>query len=187
MTGRAYFSFPLIFFVILVVLTVWLDRITQPTQSASDAHFYHHPDYIVEDLSGIRMDYERGVHREFFAKKLTHYVDEKTSQMENIYFVNTEPDDPLIRLQSDRAEVHGNGDNIYLTENVAISRGMDDEKGKITLVTDFLHILPKESIVKTDQPVKITRMNTTIHAVGLELNNHTGMIQLLSQVRAVDN
>ncbi|MEK7844323.1 MAG: LPS export ABC transporter periplasmic protein LptC, partial [Pseudomonadota bacterium] len=58
---------------------------------------------------------------------------------------------------------------------------------KITLVTNFLHLIPDDDLVKTDQSVTISRFNTTINAIGLELNNHDGMIQLLSKVRAVNN
>ena len=66
-------------------------------------------------------------------------------------------------------------------------RGLDDEKGKISLVTQFLHLIPDEGLVKTNQAVTISKSNTTITAIGMELNNQTGVIQLLAQVRAVNN
>ena len=97
------------------------------------------------------------------------------------------PEKPLIRLQADRAEVKNKGKNIYLMENVTALRGADDERGKITLMTSFLHLMPDESLVKTGQSVTISKLNTTINAIGLELNNRTGVIQLLTQVRAINN
>jgi len=74
-----------------------------------------------------------------------------------------------------------------LTGDVVALRGADDQKDKITLKTNFLHLIPNEDLVKSDQPVTISRLNTKINAIGLELNNQTGMIQLLTQVRAVNN
>lgn len=186
MISRPHMSFPLILFIVLALLTFWLDRITRPLEQTRDDDLYRNPDYIVEDLSGIRMDHERTIQRKFSAKKLYHYLSEDVTQMRQINFINAEPEKSLIRLQADRAEIKGNGNNIYLMGNVTALRGADDEKGKVTLLTDFLHLIPEENLVKTDRPVTISRLNTTINAVGLELDNHVGMIQLLTQVRAVN-
>ncbi len=187
MFSRLHISFPLILFIFLVLLTFWLDRITRPPEQTRDDDLYRNPDYIVEDLSGIRVEYERAVQRKFTAKKLFHYLNENVTQMEQISFVNSEPEKPLIRLQADRAEMRNKGENIFLTKNVTAIRGTDDEKGKIILVTNFLHLIPDENLVKTDQSVTISRLHTTINAIGMELNNHTGMIQLLAQVKAINN
>jgi len=186
MISRLHIRFPLILFILLALLTLWLDRITRPSEQTSDDDLYPNPDYIVEDLSGIRMDHERAIQRRFTAKKLFHYLNNDVTQMEKISFINTEPENPLIRLHADHAEVKGKGKDIYLTGNVTVLRGTDDEKGKITLMTNFLHLIPEESLVKTDKSVTISRFNTTIHATGLEFSNRIGMIQLLSKVRAVD-
>ena len=106
--------------------------------------------------------------------------------MEQVSFINIEPEKQLIRLHADKAEVKSKGKNIYLTGNVTVARGADDEKTKITLMTDFLHLIPDEDLVKTDQAVTISRLNTTIHSTGLEFNNRIGVIQLLSKVKAVN-
>ena len=52
--------------------------------------------------------------------------------------------------------------------------------------TDTLHLIPDEDLAKTDKNVMISRLNTTIDATGLKLDNQTGMIELLSRVRATD-
>ncbi len=187
MINRLHISFPLIIFVSLILLTVWLDRITRPPEQAKHGSLYRNPDYIVEDLSGVRVEYEQAIHRKFTAHKLFHYLDENVTQMEHVSFVSTQPEKPLIRLQADRAEVRNKGENIYLIRNVTAIRGLDDERGKITLMTNFLHLIPEQSLVKTDQLVTISRMNTTIKAIGLELDNETGIIQLLTQVKAVNS
>ena len=186
MINRLHISFPLIVLVVLALLTVWLDRITHPPEHAKDGDMYRNPDYIVEDLSGIRMEYDQEIHRKFTAHQLFHYLNDNVTQMEQVSFISTQPEKPPIYLQANRAEVRNKGENIFLRENVTAIRGTDNEKGKITLTTDFLHLIPHQSLVKTDQPVVISRMNTTIHGIGLELNNETGIIQLLQQVKAVN-
>ena len=186
MITRQYISSPLIFLIILALLTFWLDQVTRPPEQTMDDSLYRNPDYIVEDLSGIRMDHEREIQRKFTAKKLFHYLNEEVTQLEQIGFMNSQPGIPLMRLHADRAEVKNKGKDIFLTGHVTAIRGMDDEKGKITLMTNYLHLIPDESLVKTDRAVTISRFNTTINATGLEFNNRAGMIQLLSRVKAVN-
>ena len=186
MVNRLHFSFSLILFIILIVLTIWLDQITRPPEQNKDNDSLRAPDYIVEDLSGSRLDHEHAIQRKFTARKLSHYVKEEVTQLEQVGFINIDLQKPLLRLQADRAEIRNKGNNIFLMDNVTAIRGEDQEKGKITLMTHFLHLLPKESLVKTDQGVTITRLLTTINAQGMELDNRTGKIELLSQVKAVD-
>jgi len=54
------------------------------------------------------------------------------------------------------------------------------------MVTDSLHLVPDQEIVKTDRPVTITKMNTIVNSVGMQLNNKTGIIELHSKVKARD-
>ena len=187
MISRLHISFPLVLFILLILLTFWLDQITRPPEQARDDDLYRTPDYIVENLSGIRMDYERTIQQKFTAIKLFHYINEDVTRMEQISFISTEPGKPLIRLQADRAEIKSKGKNIFLTENVTVLRGAEDEKGKITLMTNSLHLIPDENLVKTDQSVTISKLNTMINAIGMELNNHTGVMQLLTRVKVINN
>ncbi|WP_295627019.1 LPS export ABC transporter periplasmic protein LptC [uncultured Nitrosomonas sp.] len=187
MSKHPYFSSPLIFFIILILLTFWLDLLTRPLEQNKNDNVYLNPDYIVEDLSGIRVDHERGIQREFSAQKLLHYLDEKVTQLEQTNFINIDPGNPLMRLHADQAEIKNKGENIYLTGNVSATRGTDDDKNKITLNTDSLYLIPDENLVKTEQAVIITKLNTIIHATGLEFNNRIGKIQLMSKVSAVNN
>lgn len=187
MSKHPYFSSHLIFFVILILLTFWLDVLTRPPEKNKNDNAYFNPDYIVEDLSGIRVDHNQGIQREFSAQKLRHYLEEKVTQLEQTNFISIDPGNPLMRLHADHAEIKNKGADIYLTGNVSAMRGVDDDKNKITLSTDFLYLIPDENLVKTDRAVTITKLNTVIHATGLEFNNRIGKIQLLSKVSAVNN
>lgn len=186
MIKRPFISSPLILLLILALVTFWLDHMTRPPEYVQDENLNLNPDYIVEELSGFRMDYEHQIQRKFTAHKLFHFLDSEVTQLEQVSFTNADPKNPLMRLYANRAEVINKGEDVYLTGNVTAVRGTDEDNGNITLVTDFLHLIPKENLVKTDQPVTISRFDTTIKATGLEFDNRVGMIQLLSSVRAVN-
>jgi len=186
MVRRSYFSFTFILLITLFAITVWLDKITYPTSNSSDLDFHHLPDYILENISGLRVEHDKSIHRSFHAKNLIHFTHQELTQLEDIQFINTETKHPLLRLFADQAELRDNGEDIYLNGNVTVIRGNDEDIRKITLKTDKLQLLPDESKAKTDTPVVITRHNTTIKGIGLELNNETGMLELLSRVQAVN-
>lgn len=92
-----------------------------------------------------------------------------------------------MHISADRALVKEKGKRIDLIENVTAVRGTSDDKGKITLVTDFLHLNPNENLITTDHAVTITRFKTKIEAKGLEFNNRIGEMKLLSAVKTVNN
>ncbi len=186
MIRRSYFSFTFILLAGLIALTIWLDSVIQPLSTAPELDFYQQPDYIIAHISGLRVEHEKNTHRFFHAKKMFHYINQDLTQLENIQFTNIETGKPPFRVFADHAELRNHGEDILLNGNITVIRGLNEDKGKITLKTDKLHLLPDENKVKTDKSVMISRLNTTIHAVGLELDNHTGMVELLSRVRAVD-
>ena len=168
----------------LALFTFWVTNAVVPTLTGQKNDVYQQPDYIIENLSGVRTDHENAVQRTFSAKKLLHYLDGDVTHMEHPNFINTEHQKPVIRVNAEKAKLFGDGENVYLTGNVTVLRGENNDK--ITMMTSFLHLIPDENIAKTDKTVVFSRKNTTINAIGLELDNHTGIVQLLSRVRASD-
>jgi lipopolysaccharide export system protein LptC len=118
---------------------------------------------------------------------MLHYSDREATHLEQPYFTNIQPDKPIVQITADRAELLEEGKNIYLFGNVSVVRGEDVDKDKITMTTSFLHLVPDEDIARTDKAVTVVQKSSIINAVGMELNNRTGILQLFSRVRAVDN
>lgn len=184
---RPYFGFSIVLLTCLAAFISWLGKFGEPLSTTPGVDFFRQPDYIIENISGARVDHDNTIHRVFHAKEMFHYLNQEITQLEQVRFLNIEPDTPPFRVFADRAELHDNGEHIFLKGNVIVIRGADEDNEKITLKTDTLHLIPEEDMAKTDKSVVITRLNTTVQAIGLELDNHTGMIELLSRVRAVDH
>lgn len=187
MNSHLSFSFPFILIAVLALLMFWMNYVVVSPMTAQDDGLFNHPDYILENLSGIQMDHESEIQHVFSAKKMLHYLDEEITYLEQPYFVSNEPEKPVMQVKAEKAELLKNGENIHLTENVTVSRGMDGDEDKITMVTSYLHLMPDDNIARTNKSVAIAMKNATMNAVGLELNNHTGVLQLLSKVRAVED
>jgi lipopolysaccharide export system protein LptC len=177
---------PSIWLVILLLLTVWLDNVLQNQNQQHNDALQQEVDYIIENLNGIQVNHQSKSNRFFSANKLTHYPMEDKTQLEHVFFTSVEPDKPLLRVISDHAELIKDGDDIFLTDNVSIIRGNNTDKDKVTMLTDFLHLVPDANIAKTDQPITVMRMKSTLNATGMFMNNQTGEILMQSRVKAHD-
>jgi lipopolysaccharide export system protein LptC len=72
---------------------------------------------------------------------------------------------------------------VYFEDNVRAIRAAYDNRSELMLETSFLHVLPDESIARTDRPVTITDAHTVATAIGLELNSEARTVKFLSHFR----
>ena len=54
---------------------------------------------------------------------------------------------------------------------------------EMALFTSFLHVIPDKDLAQTDREVTMTSGNSTLKSVGLEFNNKTQEMRLLSNVK----
>lgn len=178
---------PSVWLAILLLLTLWLDQNLQRADSRQGSDEQQEVDYIIEHLNGIQVNHALRANRFFSADKLIHYPAGDITQLEHARLTSIEPDKPLLRIIADQAKLTEGSNDIFLNRNVSIIRGKDQDKDKVTMLTDFLHLIPDMDIAKTDQPVTVTRMNSITNAVGMLVNNQTGEILLQSRVTAHDD
>ena len=143
------------------------------------------PDYVLEDFSAIRTDENDAGYRMLLGKKMVHYPDDDSAELEQPRLITIEPGKPPVQLKADHARMSGEGEDIYLSGNVVIVRNAGKGRGETILTTSLLHLIPDQDIARTDKPVEIIETNATIRAIGMEMNNRTGATQLLSQVKVV--
>ncbi len=186
MTSRLISALPLVLLTLLVLTApFWLNQSLRTPSPAQEIGLGRIPDYIAENFSAIEMDNDGVARHMLLAKRMVHYPDDDTTDLEQPYFIETEPGKPAVQVTSDQAKVSGNKENIYLTGHVTLLRNAGKGRGETTLTTSLLHLIPNDDIAKTDKPVVITEKNAIIKAVGMEMNNRTNVIQLWSQVRVL--
>ena len=176
-------KFPMVLIILLAVFTFWLDKTVRPPSTGQDGDPRRNPNYVIENFSALIVNHSNGVHQTLSAEKMLHYLDNDTTYLEQPRLINARPGMPIIRVRADRANLSSNND-VYLRGNVKVLRHNKGE-GKMTMVTSFLHIVPNDNIAKTDKPVTITEANTIINAVGMEYDDDTQIIRLLSKVKFV--
>ncbi|MEO6825591.1 MAG: LPS export ABC transporter periplasmic protein LptC [Nitrosospira sp.] len=185
MIRRLFSRLPLILLALLAILAFWLNQSVRVSSPAQENGLGRTPDYMMENFSAVRMDHDGMTRHVLSAKKMLHYPDDDTTDMEQPRFINTAPGKPAMQVDADEAKMSGNGEDIYLTGNVKVQRSADKSRSETIMTTSFLHLIPDDGIAKTDKPVVITEANSVIHAVGMEVSDRTQVTRLLSQVRVV--
>ena len=182
MSERLASVFPLMLLALLAVITWWLDQVLQGPPVRRDAILRHDPDYIVNGLVGMRMDVAGKVKYTLRAQKMTHYPDDDTTHLVAPNLA-TESRYAPVTVTAKQGLVSSNGENVYFTDNVVVTRAAYADKSEMQLRSSYLHVIPEENIAKTDRPVTIVDANTLVNAVGLEVNHDTSILKLHSQVR----
>mgnify|MGYP001340637254 CR=1 FL=1 len=165
-------------------LTFWLDRQLQPVAPAGNAKLRHDPDYIVEDISATRFGPDGAARFTLDARRMVHYPDDDTTALEAPRLVNFGINGARVTVTSKNALVSSNGENIYLRDDVTLIREAHADKDEMKVETSYLHVIPDQEIAKTDKPVQITDLHTRITSIGLEFDNRTRILNLLSNVRS---
>jgi len=185
MSERLTAWFPLLLLAALAGLTFWLDRFVQPPGNGPGAAARHDPDYIVEGLSAVRMAADGGVKHTLLAQRMVHYPDDDSTHLSVPRFVSYATAQAPVTITSREALVSSEGENIYFHDDVVITRAPYLNRSELRMRTTYLHVIPDDNIAKTDRPVTITDANTTVEAVGLELNSETQVLRLLSRVKGI--
>ena len=168
---------------LLAMLTFWLERTVQAPQPKNDGSSRHDPDYTVENFTATRMGLDGLPRHTLVAVKMVHYPDDDTTHLEKPHFTRLEKDRPPLHIQSDRGLLSSEGEHAYFTGNVLVTREATQDKSALTLTTSYLHVIPDQDRALTDKPVNIRNAHTNVNAVGLELNNQTHVMKLLSRVK----
>ncbi len=168
---------------LLAMLTFWLDRTVQPPQPKNDGSNRHDPDYTVENFTATRMGLDGLPRHTLVAVKMVHYPDDDTTHLEKPHFTRLEKDRPPLHIQSDKGLLSSEGEHAYFTGNVLVTREATWDKSALTLTTSYLHVIPDKDLALTDKPVNIRNAHTNVNAIGLELDNKTHVMKLLSRVK----
>jgi len=167
---------------ILAGLTFWLDHVAHVAPPGIGGS-RHDPDYIVDRFSAVRIGQTGVESYTLSAARMMHYPDDDSTLLNAPKFVSYKNVKAPLTITADQAVVSSKGEHVYFQDNVRVTRAAYGPYGELLVQTPFLHVIPDENLAKTDRAVTITDAATRVTAVGLELDNETHVIKLLSDVR----
>lgn len=181
---RVRYWLPIVPLLALLGATYWLNQQVQPQADQPDSSKRHDPDTIVENFSAIKLN-EQGVPRLIMAaRKMLHYPDDDSTTLEVPRLASLAADRQTIHTIAQRGIISSKGDEVFLHDAVEVLREANRQQPELRMQTEYLHIIPDKDIADTDRAVTIVDAYTTTHATGLEMDNNTRTLKLLSQVRS---
>ncbi len=168
----------------LLVITYWLNQQAQTEPAKLDDSKRHGPDAIVENFSATSLD-DQGVPRLIVtAKKMQHFPDDDSATLDLPHFTSLSAERPAIHASAQSGILSSKGDEVFLHGKVELLRVASAQQDKLTLQTEYLHIVPGRDWVSTDRAVTAFDTHYTVHAIGLEMDTKTRTLKLLSQIRS---
>jgi len=174
---------PLLLAGLLAAFTFWLDRFAQGPARDVVGPSRHDPDYIVEKLTGVLLGESGAASYSLAAAKMVHYPDDDTTLLTAPKFVSYGSPNATLTVTASEGVVSAKGDHVYFQDDVRVTRAAHEGASELVLRTSFLHVIPDRHIARTDRAVTLSDDANTVTAVGLEMNNETREIRLLSNVR----
>lgn len=184
MHGRHTIWFPLALLALMALITIWIDRNVQAPQAKRDGSSRHDPDYKLNNFSTTKTDADGNLRWVLSATEMIHYPDDDSTQLQRPRFTQYTVGKPYTQIQGQRGFVSSNGDNVYIMDNVKVVRQAFEGRGEMTVLTEYLHLIPDDDLATTDRPVVITQApKTVIYGTGMIYNKKERTLKLLSKVR----
>jgi lipopolysaccharide export system protein LptC len=179
---RVRYWLPLLPLLGLLGATYWLNKQAQPEPVKPDSSLRHDPDTVVENFSAVKYNKQGTPYFIMSAARMLHYPDDDNALLESPRLTLLAEDSPPLLATAESGSIIRKGDELILQGGVEVLRGAGVKQDQLKLQTEFLNIIPEQDLASSDRAVKLTEAYTTVNAVGLELNNKTRTIKLLSKV-----
>lgn len=183
MSKRLALWFPLGLTAMLALLTFWLDRTVQEPQAKRDGSTRHDPDYWVDNFHARQMGKDGLLVHTLTATRMAHYPDDDTTRLTQPHFTAISDNRVPTHIRARQGVLTRKGEDIHLTQGVEIQHDAGSGKNWLSMSTDSLHIVPDRQTASTNQAVTIRTPAAVITATGMEMNNRTRVVKLLSRVK----
>jgi len=176
---------PLVIAGLLAAVSFWLGRLAQVPVSMDMGGFGHDPDYIVEAFQATAFDIAGKPRYRLSAEKMTHYMDDDTTVLEQPRFLREISGQPTWRAASSRGLVSSNGENVHLLDDVRIERDDGGQSPPLVLTTDYLWVIPEADILRTDKPVTLRQGASQVVAGGMEVDGKQRTLEFAGRVKGI--
>lgn len=182
---RPAIVFPMALLMLLALLTFWINRTVQTPAPKLDGSSRHDADYIMSNFVTTQTDIKGDLRYKLAAVEMRHFPDNDTTELIRPRYTQFAVGKPYTQVMGSRGHVSSDGEEVQLYGNVKVTRQAFEEKGEMTVDTDYLNIRPNQELVTTESPVVIRQApKTVIYATGMVYEKKNRTVTLLHNVRA---
>jgi lipopolysaccharide export system protein LptC len=183
MNNRASTWFPLALMLLLAALTYWLELTVSDVGGARPRANDSNPDFIVDNFRVTRTNQAGLPDYVLAAPRLLHFRGNDITEIEGPSLTHYAPGSPPVHLDAARGVVTGNGDLYEFFDKVVLRREPVGNDPALVMHTDYLKVMPDRALASTDRAVTITQGDSVLTGIGLEVDNNTRILHMLSEVR----
>lgn len=176
--------FPLGLMLSLMLLTLYLEHAVRVEDKPS-ALRRHDPDYIISDFTTTTYDRRGDPLTVLAAARMVHFPDDDSTELVAPRVVQSKPEQPRVTVRAERGALSREGDEIFLYDNVVLTREADARSPEARMTTSFLHVLRDRSLVRTDREVTFEEPGRTLSGRGMEYHTDTRELSLAADVKGV--
>ncbi len=181
--SKLHYIILLIVVLAIATLTYQLSTNVEETTDTSDPKERHDPDYFIGDFIATMYD-AKGLASYFIkANYLEHFPDDDTIEIKDLEVNYFDKERQTWITTSNKGVGYENIEVLQLSGEVKIENQPDNPDNKLVVLTDELRIDFKKRQATTDSKVKILGKNSTINAIGMDINLNNGTLKLKSQAR----
>lgn len=175
--------FPLALMLSLALLTFYLERAVRDETTVTKLR-RHDPDYIISNFTSTTYDRDGQPLSVLAAERMVHYPDDDSTELLAPRIRQTKPAEPHFSVTAERGALSGDGEEVFLWDNVVLVREADALRPEARLTTSFLHIVRDRSLVRTDREVTIVEAQRSLSGRGMEYNSESRQFSLQADVVA---
>ncbi|MBI4291500.1 MAG: LPS export ABC transporter periplasmic protein LptC [Betaproteobacteria bacterium] len=173
---------PLLLVLFLAGMTLWLRFAIEAPGPSEPREHHGEPDAVVDNLTLTRLNATGKPHYVLNARRMTHYPEDDTTQLEGLKFAKS-GDGPALRITAERGALTHESEEAHFFGNVLLVREGERNRDELRVRTEYLHVIPQRDIVRTDRPITISEGRSVISGVGMEFNRRTRKLTVFANVR----
>lgn len=176
--------FSIILFTIFLATSI-LAIFTAKKITTTHTHSTDKPDFFINNALYTKFNRRGHINNLFRAKKITHFVTNNIYLFEKPNIVIYNKNEKPWHITANKGKSRKGKTKVYLNGNVKIVRKSGINNTGLDVVTNALTVQPDLKFAKTKLPITIVQKGNITKAVGAELNLKTGVLKLLSKIKAL--
>ena len=175
----------LVFMLLLAGGSFWLlKQAQQPEQGATRQAAQGRPDYTMHQFRYTSAGKSGTSDYLVEGDVLSHYPDSNETVVKAFRMTRYDPSRPTMTLTSDSAKSNANRSEFRLYDNVVLQRAAGGNGETLVVTSDYMLVLTKQELVKTDRPVQAQQGSTTLKGTGMIADSKQQTLALQSAVSA---
>jgi lipopolysaccharide export system protein LptC len=165
--------------------SIWLlKQAQQPEQGATRQAAQGRPDYTMHQFRYTSAGKSGTSDYLVEGDVLSHYPDSNETVVQAFRMTRYDPSRPTMTLTSDSAKSNANRSEFRLYDNVVLQRAAGGNGETLVVTSDYMLVLTKQELVKTDRPVQAQQGSTILKGTGMIADSKQQTLALQSAVSA---